>query len=224
MRCHSCSKYLGFWVFGKWVTRDKLRFCEPCADAWAEQRRQRVLGEICSGEPPREIFTIPRVRAKDPDRPNSRHWVVGQAAFTDKGICFIQTGQYAGADSSATFAFGIIGGLIAESAARKRRLEEFAEGEHDIVESADDFMGLLCRAEQLLFYPRGDITKLRFDSSGFTVWSRGGRRRFGMEGGGKADRGFRDIADAYRRAIDTNEDPYLACEHLADGAGRPGGS
>jgi len=212
MRCHSCSTYLGFWVFGKWVTRDKLRFCEPCADAWAEQRRQRVLGEICDGGPPRDIFTIPRIRAKDPDRPKSHHWVVGQAAFTDKGVCFIQTGQYAGADPGAGIAFGIIGGMIAESAAKKRRLEEFDAGEQDVVESADDFMALLCRAEQLLFYPRGEITKLRFNPTGFTVWSRGSRKRFGMEGGRKAYRQFRDVAEAYRRAIDANEDPYLACQ------------
>ena len=216
MRCYSCSKYLGFYVFGKWVTRDKHRFCEPCAGEWVEQRRQRVLAEICAGQPPpRPIFTIPKVRTKDPDRPKSREWLLGLTAFTDKGICFIQTASHTGVDEGWGLAFGMIAGIVATTIVARRRREEFAEGEQDVIDPADTFVDLLCRSEQLLFYPRDDITELSFNSTGFTVRLGKYRKRFGMEGGRKTLRAIREVAEAYRSALEQDTDPYQACKQLA---------
>lgn len=221
-RCHSCGKNLGWGLFSKRVTMDGHRFCQPCSEEWSDKRRQRVLSQICEGGDPVEIFNIPRVRTKDADRPKGRELLLGMAAFTDRGVCFIQTARHTKADPGWALAFGLIGHAFAESAARKNRDKAFARGQREMVEKADGFTDLLRRSEQLLFYPRQEITRLKFDSKGFNIRLGRLRKRFATEGGRKAFKQFREIAETYRSAIERGTDPVLACKHLSAEPGRGG--
>lgn len=221
-RCHSCGINLGWGPFSKAEILDGHRFCRPCSDEWYEQRRKCVLSQICQGGDPVEIFTIPKVRTRNPDKPKSRELLLGITAFTDRGVCFIQTGLHFKADSGLGLAFGLIGHAIAESNARKKMKKTFAEGEHEIIDQADSFVDLLSRAEQLFFYPRQEITKLRFDSSGFDIRMGKFRKRFATSGGRKAFKQFREIAGVYRTAIENNADPVLASKYLQTGLNRCG--
>ena len=202
---------MGFGIFLKWKNLDGHSFCESCAVTWFEQRRHRVLQELCRGAPPIEAFRIPRVRTRNPDRPKSQEILLGLASFTNKGVCFVQLARQKGADPGWGLAFGVIGAAIAGSAAKRREKESFEQIEQGILRNADDFPDLLQRAEQVLYYPREDISRLKFDSAGFAIRTRKLRKRFLYEGGRKAFKQFRDVAKAYSRALESGTDPLQAC-------------
>ena len=213
-RCHSCNTYLGLGIFSKWVSMDGFRFCSLCAEPWEQQRQRELLETICSGQPPVDLFTLPRIRARNPDRPQARERLLGLLAFTDKGICFIQISSEAKADIGWGVAFGVLGALLAQSAAKRRQGDSLNVAEKRIVEPATDFVDLLHRAERVLFYPKEQITKLRVDSAGVMVQCDRKKHGFGLIGGRKAFRPFKELAEAYRDAVESQTDPALACKYL----------
>ena len=212
--CYTCNKYLGLRVYSKWPTLDSHRFCEPCAVQYRQQRRQRVLSELCQGGDPEDIFTAGGIRTLDPDKPKGRSLVLGILAFMDKGVCFVQIAEVLKANLSWAALFGLIGAAIAESKAKAKRQEAYAEGEREILNPAEDFRGILQRAQQLFFYPLKEITRIKSGSWGFEVRMGKSRTRFAMEGGRKTYKQLRELVDAYQRAIETQTNPVLHCKPL----------
>ncbi|MCD4824090.1 MAG: hypothetical protein K8S55_05745 [Phycisphaerae bacterium] len=212
-RCRSCKKYLGLGLFSKWVPLDGHCFCGPCSEIWRQQRRQCILKEIFDPGNPVELFHLPQVSTKNPDRPQSRELLLGSAIFMDTGVCFVQYGCHQKADTGWGLAFGLIGMIVAESSAKRRQQRASEESNRRILENAGNLTGLLNRANRLLFYPREDINRLKFNSSGFDIRMGKLRKRFAFDGGRKVFKQFRDIADTYRQAIENKTDPVLACKH-----------
>jgi len=211
-RCYSCKTYLGLGLFSAWRNLDKHSFCHSCAVKYAEERRHRVLAEVMEGRPPVELFRIPRVRTRNPDRPGSRELLLGLASFTDKGVCFLELGLHIKADPGWGWAFGLLGAIIADSAAKERLRGSFQRQEQ---QGAKEFQRILEEAEDVLFYPRDEIQQLKFKAGLFEIRMGKSRKRFAYEDGRRLFKEFRDVAEAYCDALDRGIDPVLACRQAS---------
>jgi len=196
---------MGLGIFSRWVTLDKMKFCQPCSETYFMERREAIVRRIL-GLNPERLFTVQRVRTRDPDRPNSRRRLVGLAAFTDKGVCFVQLGEHNAADSGMGFAFGIIGHLIAEAGANKEKRRAMEEAEM-LRDEARDFNELLRFAPQTLFYPLESLKKVKIKSGQFCLWADGTKKQFVYEGGRKVFKLFKPQAQAYCEAVKRKVNP-----------------
>lgn len=211
--CHLCEKKLGF--FSKSVPLDGHRFCPtPCAPQWRAQRKERAVGALCRDGGPAGLFSIPELRTRDPDKPKGSTLLLGVLAFLDKGVCFVQIAETKKADSGMGIAFGLIGALIAEGRAKRRRQEAYAMGEREILGDNKSITQILADAQRLIFYPADQITKLRLTSGLVEVRTADGKNRFALANGRKTCKRFKPLFDAYARAIQAGSDPILECKPL----------
>ncbi|HUT61088.1 MAG TPA: hypothetical protein VNA25_24840 [Phycisphaerae bacterium] len=221
-RCAGCEKSLG--LFGKRYRLDRQTFCDTCAVAYFEQRRVRVLQELLGDGPPVEIFTIHKVRTRDPDRPKGREMLLGLACFTDKGVCFIQIGHMRRPGDALLILYFLLIGLfvviimlIREEQEKRKRQDAYFRGEVTILEVAESLSELLQLATQVIFYPRESIRDIRINSGGFALKLHKGRKRFAVDRSGHDFKRYRAVAKAYRQAIRRGGDLLSACKpHVTD--------
>ncbi len=217
-RCHSCRKYLGLGFFSKWMILEKKSFCTPCANEWFDQRRQRVRSRVTEGGEPERLFSIEGVYTRDPDNPKGRQMLLGQAAFMDKGVCFIETSRFRRKNSGMGLIFGLLGAALDSAAAKKQLVKALDDDKRKVEQDAYNFADQMAYANQMVFYPCEDITRLRFDSKGFEVRMGKLRKRFATSGGRKAFKRYEEIARAYRIAVESDTDPVLACKPFMGGS------
>ncbi len=216
-RCHICGKNLGLGLLSHWVTMDRHRFCQACAELYRQEREAQVRSAVSEGGVPQCIFTMTHVRTRDPDRPKGRERLVGAAAFTDKGVCFFQTGQHLAADEGQGGLFGLIGIIISEIISRRHKKRAVAETA-DLFRDRQDIAKLLGSARRVLFYPLDQTSRLRFDAKGFDIWEGKRRKRFAFEGGRKAYKQIRDQALAYADDIGRGVKPAPIRTHAGAAA------
>jgi hypothetical protein len=197
--CSSCGKNMGLGIFSKWVAMDKLKFCHPCAEVYSQQRRQRVI-EAVLGLQPQCLFVLPKVRTRNPDRPGSRERLIGLAAFTDKGICFVNLGKHEAADAAWGHLFGLLGAIASSMAASKELKSAFAEAEA-VIRTSQDFADLLNSARQVFFYPRERLTKVKIAAGWFTLWQDKKNVQFQVHGTRKEFKPLQAHAKAYCDAV-----------------------
>ncbi len=69
--------------------------CEPCAEQFVENRKQKVLAQIFARGKPEELLMIADVRARDFDKPKG-NLLHGLVSFTEKGIVFVEVTRLPG--------------------------------------------------------------------------------------------------------------------------------
>jgi hypothetical protein len=201
--CGGCGNKLG--LFAKTVRLDKTKFCPPCAEAYFQQRRRKGIDQVLSLQP-RCLFVLPKVRTRDPDRPGSRHRLIGLTAFTDKGVCFVNLGTHQAADPGWGHLFGLIGALVSEMSAKKEMATAFAQAE-SVMYGAQDFAALLNRSRQVLFYPLPKVDLVKIGAGWVTVRHEKKKIQFQVHGTRKEFKQVQAHAKAYCDAVKRGIDP-----------------
>ena len=110
-QCHSCQGKIG--VFEKQVKfgPQRLVYCASCGK---KEEKKQALEMLYQGDPPREIFRIPKVMVADPYDPQRKILLMGDMLFLDKAVCFAKITECKGPGSELFLLFGLIGAMIAE--------------------------------------------------------------------------------------------------------------
>jgi len=172
--------------------------------------RPQHVAQLCEGGEPIEAFTIPQVHTRCPEAPG-KITLVGDLAFTDKGVCFLQMAEGVKADASAGVLFGAIGQAIAESSARRKTDQAYAQGHDMIAAGTTGLMDKLNRCLRLIHYPAADVTDVGMSWwSGFYIKTGKKTHIFKLRGGRKLYKQFRPQIEAYLNVIGSaeNVNPY----------------
>lgn len=213
-QCYLCNAHVGSIFSPKWVNLDGQRFCPNCADQWQEKRRLDILEAMHAGGDPVCLFEISGVRTRDPDKPKSKEVPLGIAAFTDKGICFLEITQFQKPDAAMTFLFGAIVGAIAAHSHNVKEGRRYAISEAEARRFAPTFMDMLADTPRLIYYPVDDITRLKHGGWGFEVRVGKVRKKFAFMDGRKAYKAVRQKLRTYADAVRTGHDLVAAFRNV----------
>jgi hypothetical protein len=146
------------------------------------------LDPLCEGGDPVELFSIPLVKCRDPDIRGEWHRLVGNLAFTNKGICFVQLASYRHRHSVLLILLGFIGDIISQAAAAQEALDEkqaVAAGQLRL-HGARSFKERLERSPRLIVFPLSQVTDVTYGWwNGFRVHVGKRKTRFLLQGEGE---------------------------------------
>lgn len=165
----------------------------------SEQRKSKAISELFTDAPPIVHFTIPSVICALPPwaSQSNRQELAGNLHFTDKGIVFVQMADMTPPDETAGMAFGAVGGVMTGLAHESRRKKALAEAK-TVVDADADFRQTLDRAKDILFIPKGTISKIRHTwAFGFQVNTAGSWQQFLLEKGKKTYQQYQSQIEKY---------------------------
>mgnify|MGYP001241440388 CR=1 FL=1 len=205
-RCATCGKWIG--LFGrKWRKLDWAKHCLQCVPNVMAQRRERTKQSILVAPAPRMIFSAPVV-SRDLDYPSNHRRYTGALLLTDKGVIFAQHGEYKKAQEGAAL-FGLAGAVF-DSLVEKGRRERASFGWGDI----GDLSAQIDQAEQLFFFPKDDIRKLKCTNGYFELKMQNGSALFRWTEARKSVNPHRFLLDAYVQAVRAGRDVMADCKGL----------
>jgi len=213
-RCDLCGKKIGMFQ-GRSRSRGRT-LCRQCVHRGSDREKRETLARLCADGEPTAAFTIPAVQTRCPDAPRQLT-LIGDLAFTDKGLCFVQIAEVRKADGSAGLLFGIVGAAVAESTARRKTRDDYAHARQLVVEDAASLVDVIQRVPRLIYVPASDITAMGHGwCSHFQVKTRTGRHMFKLERGSKTYKQWRPQIEAYLDAIagNINANPYAQAPPL----------
>jgi hypothetical protein len=165
-RCSRCEAKIG--MFENTLRRADATLCESCLTPWYKERKQESLQFLCEGGEPVEFFSIPLVQCVDPYIRNGQNLLIGNLAFTDKGICFIQIGEYPETfESKGAFPFflALVGitlicsDIYKDTAIKKQAI---VQGQLAVLENAKSFTEILQRSPKLIVFAREQVSDVTF--------------------------------------------------------------
>ncbi len=189
--CTRCNAKIG--MFARAFKRADAVLCKSCLAPWYDDCKRAALASLCDGGDPVEIFSIPLVKCRDPDIRDEWYRLVGNLAFTDKGICFVQVASYRHRHSGFLVLLGFlilsfVGDLISHAVAAKEAAMErqsVAAGQ-SAMRGARSFKERLERSPRLIVFPLSQITDVTYGWwNGFRVHAGKRKVRFLLQGEGE---------------------------------------
>jgi uncharacterized membrane protein len=177
---------------------ERLPHCVPCAKT---KEKQEAFDFLYDGAAPQESFRIPKVLSLDLYDPQVRIRLIGDLLFMDKGVCFVQIGQYETSANTTLVMFGLLGAIIGnmqEKRARKKAIEQV-----DIIQrtfATTKLREYLERSPRILFFPKSMISEMKFSSwsGGIKIKTTDKKQVFNLEKGKKTFREFEDKIREYQ--------------------------
>lgn len=191
-QCYSCQKKTG--VFERVVKygRERLPYCVACART---KEKQEAMDFLFEGAEPQKLFRMPNVFFTDIYDPQMKTRLIGDLLFLDKGIFFVQTGQYQSSGNTTMVLFGLLGAIIGnmqEKKARKKALEQV-----EIIQqtfATTTLKEIFERSPRVIFFPKSMIIQMNFSSwsGGFKIKTPDKKQVFSLEKGKKTFKEFED--------------------------------
>ncbi len=158
--CHLCHKPLNART-GK-IKRDNLLFCMQCAPQWEQRRKQEALTAINEGNPPVEVFHIPRITTPNPDNPVNNN-LLGDLIFMDKGLCFAGLANLNAGQNAASLLLGVVGTIVEvtqRQVAKGRALQTYHAQITQL--HPHGLQAVLMGTARLIFIPRDIIKTVQY--------------------------------------------------------------
>jgi hypothetical protein len=174
--------------------------CQRCIRQRPLELKPQIIERLCAGGEPVEMFTIRQVHTRCPEARGVL--LLGDMAFTDKGICFIQLAEGFRPDAAPGIVFGLVGQLAAESTASDHTDAAYAHGRQTIAPGEPGLVEWMQQSLRVMHYPAAEITDVGFGWwSGFHIKTPGKTHIFKLRGGKQVYEQFRPRIEAYLDTI-----------------------